>query len=191
MWIVQSNSEICPNPTFTLNGRRGEAKTAGIAPLLKVKPSHTVPHTHIIMKESLTQNWPDLTMMEGTDGFLKVNWWQAPIRFQRQCECPVGMPDNLSKIRHIILPPRSVSLPQRKWLYAAGNYPKMTMRKGSAEIGEALRQARRHLANSGKESQITTKSWLSSSSQSRPWSRTRNTWGPIWLIHSPILFTCY
>ena len=86
----------------------------------------------------------------------------------------------------------SVSLPQRKWLYAAGNYPKMTMRKGSAEIGEALRQARRHLANSGKESQITTKSWLSSSSsQSRPWSRTRNIWGPIWLIHSPILFTCY
>ena len=149
-------------------------------------------HTHIIMKGSLTQNWPYLTMMEGTDGFLKVNWWQAPIRFQRQCECPVGMPDNLSKIRHIILPPRSVSLPQRKWLYAAGNYPKMTMRKGSAEIGEALRQARRHLANSGKESQITTKSWLSSSSsQSRPWSRTRNIWGPIWLIHSPILFTCY
>ena len=91
-----------------MGGGGGEAKTAGIALPLKVKQSHNVPRTITFTYGWLTRHHNCQLMIGGSSRFVKSKLMAKSDKIP-ETVCVPGMPDNLSKIRHIILPPLALS----------------------------------------------------------------------------------
>ena len=100
----------------------GEAKTAGIALPLKVKPSHNVPRTITFTYGWLTRHHNCQLMIGGSS---KLHFSKRMAKSDKIAEtvCVPGMPDNLSKIRHIILPPLALS-PAKEMALCCRQLPK-------------------------------------------------------------------
>ena len=105
-----------------MGGGGGEAKTAGIALPLKVKQSHNVPRTITFTYGWLTRHHNCQLMIGGSSRFVKSKLMAKSDKIP-ETVCVPGMPDNLSKIRHIILPPLALS-PAKEMALCCRQLPK-------------------------------------------------------------------